>query len=116
MKAVVAHGLGNVSAVLDKVRDAREKGTSSPYHFIEVMACPGGCIAGGGQPGRISNSIREARIKGLYDDDKDLRVMRCSHDNPYIKMLYDNYLGEPLGGKAEELLHTKYVARPQYHK
>ena len=92
------------------------KAGKSPYHFIEVMACYGGCIGGGGQPGKISNEIREARMKGLYADDVSQRVLRTSYNNPYIKILYDKFLGKPLSKKAKELLHTKYVARPQYVK
>jgi len=116
IRVAVAHGLGNVSRVLDQVRLAREKGTEIPFHFIEVMACPGGCIGGGGQPGKISNDIRLARIKALYKDDLGQRALRTSYNNPYIKILYDKFLEKPLSKKARELLHTKYVARPQYVK
>ncbi|MFW6371447.1 MAG: [FeFe] hydrogenase, group A [Bacteroidota bacterium] len=116
INTVVAHGLGNVSKVMDEIRAAKEKGEETPYHFIEVMACPGGCVAGGGQPNKISDEIRDARINALYEDDQSLRVLGCSYDNPYIKILYDNYLDEPLSKKAKDLLHTKYLARPQYHK
>ncbi len=115
-RVAVAHGLGNVSKVLDEVRIAKEKGEETPYHFIEVMACPGGCIGGGGQPGTISNDIRQARMQSLYDDDVSQRALRTSYNNPYIKTLYDKYLGEPLSETSKELLHTKYVARPQYIK
>jgi NADH-quinone oxidoreductase subunit G len=116
IRVAVAHGLGNVSKVLDEIRIARDKGEKLPFHFIEVMACPGGCIGGGGQPGKISNDIRNARIKALYQDDVSQRSLRCSYNNPYIKILYDTFLDEPLSPKAKELLHTKYVARPQYIK
>jgi NADP-reducing hydrogenase subunit HndD len=80
------------------------------------MACPGGCIGGGGQPGMISNDVRMARINSLYEDDVDQRALRISYNNPYIKILYDNYLGKPLSEKSKELLHTHYVSRPQYVK
>ncbi|HBH22141.1 MAG TPA: ferredoxin [Cytophagales bacterium] len=116
IRVAVAHGLGNVSRVLDEVRSAKEKGEETPYHFIEVMACPGGCIGGGGQPGKISNQIRMARIDALYEDDKEQRSLRTSYNNPYIKILYDKFLGKPLSKKSKELLHTKYIARPQYVK
>jgi iron-only hydrogenase group A len=116
IRVAVAHGLGNVTRVMDEVRAALEKGEETPYHFIEVMACPGGCIGGGGQPGMISNKIRTARINALYADDVNQRALRISYNNPYIKILYDKFLGKPLGKKAKELLHTKYVARPQYVK
>ena len=113
VRVAVAHGMANVDAVLDKVRAARERGEDTPYHFIEVMACPGGCIGGGGQPYGISNEVRRKRMEGLYQDDHD-RAIRCSHDNPSIKQLYSEYLGEPLGEKAEKLLHTHYKPRKTY--
>jgi NADH-quinone oxidoreductase subunit G len=116
IRVAVAHGLGNVSRLLDEVRAARENGKETPFHFIEVMACPGGCIGGGGQPGMISNEIREARIRALYADDVSQRALRTSYNNPYVKILYDRFLDKPLSKKAKELLHTKYVARPQYVK
>jgi NADH-quinone oxidoreductase subunit G len=116
IRVAVAHGLGNVSKVLDEVRIAKEKGTELPYHFIEVMACPGGCIGGGGQPGMITDDIRKSRIQALYHDDLNQRALRCSYNNPYIKILYERYLDEPLSQRSKELLHTKYVARPQYVK
>jgi iron-only hydrogenase group A len=116
IRVAVAHGLSNVSRVLDEVRAAKEKGEETPFHFIEVMACPGGCIGGGGQPGMISNDVRMARINSLYEDDVDQRALRISYNNPYIKILYDNYLGKPLSEKSKELLHTHYVSRPQYVK
>ncbi|MBF0252317.1 MAG: iron hydrogenase small subunit [Candidatus Omnitrophica bacterium] len=115
IKIAVAHGLGNVEYVLNKIKKAKEAGEELPYHFVEVMACPGGCIGGGGQPYGIQDEIRKARAKGLYEDDKNSEI-RCSHDNPYIKKLYDEYLGKPLGEKAHHLLHTKYVPRPEYRK
>jgi NADH-quinone oxidoreductase subunit G len=116
VRVAVAHGLGNVSRVLDEVRIAKEKGEETPYHFIEVMACPGGCIGGGGQPGKISNEVRLARIEALYADDIEQRSLRTSYNNPYIKILYDKFLKKPMSEKSKELLHTKYVARPQYVK
>jgi len=115
IKIAVAHGLGNVEYVLNKIKEAKEAGKELPYHFVEVMACPGGCIGGGGQPYGINDDVRKARAKGLYDDDQN-SVFRCSHDNPFIKQLYAEYLGEPLGEKAHHLLHTKYVPRPEYRK
>lgn len=116
IRVAVAHGLGNVSQILDEVREAKRKNRETPYHFIEVMACPGGCIGGGGQPYKISNEIRAARINGLYEDDKAQRSLRASYNNPYVKILYEEFLDEPLSPKARELLHTNYVARPQYVK
>lgn len=115
VKVAVAHGLGNVEELLDKIREAKEKKLELPYHFIEVMACPGGCVGGGGQPYGINNDIREKRAKGLYKDDRESGI-RCSHDNPYVIKLYEEFLGEPLGHLSEQLLHTKYKPRPMYTK
>ena len=115
LKVAVAHGLGNVKYVMNKVRDAREKGEEPPYHFIEVMACPGGCIGGGGQPRNISDKVRKLRINGLYIDDSKCEYKNC-HDNPQIKQLYADFLGEPGGEKSENLLHTYYKHRKEYKK
>lgn len=115
VRIAVAHGLGNVETVLSHVRKALENGTEPPYHFIEVMACPGGCIGGGGQPYGVTNGIREKRTQGLYEEDKALQV-RCSHENYFIKTLYDEFLGKPLSEKSHELLHTHYIPRPSYLK
>ncbi|OGW81492.1 MAG: ferredoxin [Omnitrophica bacterium RIFCSPLOWO2_12_FULL_44_17] len=115
IKLAIAHGLSNVEYVLNKVRKAKEKGEPLPYHFIEVMACPGGCIGGGGQPYMVKDSVRIARTKGLYADDEKSKI-RCSHDNPFVQKLYNEFLGKPLGKKSHELLHTEYKGRPQYRK
>ena len=90
----------------------------SPYHFVEVMGCPGGCITGGGQPrpagaGMGIRAVREARMKGLYAEDAG-KKRRKSHENPFIAKLYEEFLGEPLGHRSHELLHTRYVARGRY--
>lgn len=113
VRVAVAHGMANVGKVLDKVRHAAERGEESPYHFIEVMACPGGCIGGGGQPYGISDAVRHQRIKGLYADDES-RTLRFSHDNPAIQRLYSDFLGAPLSDKAKKLLHTTYQPRKVY--
>lgn len=115
VRVAVAHGLGHVSEVLDRVRKAREQGQEPPYHFIEVMACPGGCIGGGGQPYGVDNERRKQRIAGLYQDDRD-RKIRCSHENPEVIRLYKDFLGKPLGPRAHQLLHTRYTPRPQYKR
>ena len=86
-----------------------------PYHFIEVMACPGGCVGGGGQPYMVTDELRIKRAEALYEHDNKKEV-RCSHQNPYIKRLYKEFLGKPLSEKSEKLLHTKYKARPVYVK
>ncbi|HVU34896.1 MAG TPA: NADH-dependent [FeFe] hydrogenase, group A6 [Opitutaceae bacterium] len=115
VRVAVAHGLANVEQVLDRVRQAREAGTETPYHFIEVMACPGGCIGGGGQPYGVDNERRKLRIAGLYQDDRDCAV-RYSHENPEVIRVYNEFLGKPLSQRAHELLHTRYTARPIYKR
>jgi NADH-quinone oxidoreductase subunit G len=115
VKVAVAHGLANVEYVLNRVREARKKGEEMPYHFIEVMACPGGCVGGGGQPYGVTDELRCARGEGLYADDRD-HTIRYSHENPYVKKLYKDFLGKPLGEMSHRLLHTKYSARPEYRR
>lgn len=115
VRVAVAHGLGNVEKLLLEIRAAREAGKEPPYHFIEVMACPGGCVGGGGQPYGVTNDIRHARARGLYDTDSSM-TLRFSHENPAVLKVYEDYLGEPLGPRAHELLHVHYHARPAYQK
>jgi iron-only hydrogenase group A len=115
VRIAIAHGLSNVEQVVNKVRAAEESGAEMPYHFIEVMACPGGCVAGGGQPYGVTNELRVKRAAGLYKEDQ-AALWRCSHQNPYIKQLYTEFLGEAGGHKSEEILHTHYVARPEYKR
>jgi NADH-quinone oxidoreductase subunit G len=115
VRVAVAHGLANVETVLDRVRTARNAGDDPPYHFIEVMACPGGCIGGGGQPYGVNDERRKQRIAGIYQDDRDAAV-RCSYENPEVARLYQDFLGAPLGKRARELLHTRYTARPLYQR
>lgn len=110
IKVAVASGLANARTLLDKVKSGEAE-----YHFIEIMGCPGGCVNGGGQPqqpGYIRNTvdIRAERAKVLYDYDKKSSI-RKSHENPEIKKLYEEYLGEPGSEKAHHLLHTTYVKR-----
>lgn len=113
VRIAVAHTMSNIEQVLDKIRKARENGEETPYHFVEVMACRGGCIGGGGQPHGATDEIREKRIAGLYKDD-EIASVRCSHENPEIQKIYKEFLGEPLGEKAHQYLHTHYKARPVY--
>ena len=115
LRVAIAHSVSNVSKVLDKVKEAQAKGEEIPYHFIEVMACPGGCISGGGQPYGTTNAVRRKRIKGLYADDT-IQEKRMSHHNPAIKELYDNFLEKPLSEKSHTYLHTSYTPRPVYNK
>lgn len=106
IKVAIVSGLGNARDLLEKIRAG-----NTEYHFIEVMACPGGCINGGGQP--YSNNrldIIEGRMQVLYNEDKGKHI-RKSHDNPEIQRLYEEFLGEPNSHKAHELLHTHYIKR-----
>ncbi len=111
IRIAVASGLGNVVTVMNQLRDAKLKGEEPPYHFVEVMACRGGCVGGGGQPYRSTNRIRLIRAKGLYKEDESL-TRRESHNNQSIQKLYKEYLGKPNSAKAKKLLHTSYIARP----
>jgi NADH-quinone oxidoreductase subunit G len=113
IRIAVAHQMGNIAAVLDRIQEAEDKGQETPYHFVEVMACRGGCVGGGGQPYGCTDEIRSQRSAGLYTDDAQ-SAYRCSHQNPFIKQVYDEFLGEPNGHKAHELLHTAYVERQLY--
>ncbi len=115
VKVAIAHGLGNVEFVINKVREAKQKGEPVPWHFIEVMACPGGCVGGGGQPYGVTDELRIARAKGLYQEDV-AGMWRCSHDNPYIQKLYAEFLDKPLSEKSHHLLHTHYTPRPLYQR
>jgi NADH-quinone oxidoreductase subunit G/NADP-reducing hydrogenase subunit HndD len=82
----------------------------SPYHFIEVMGCPGGCISGGGQPRPTTQEIRQKRLEAIYQEDEG-KKLRKSHENPFVQALYTEFLEQPLGHKSHELLHTHYTAR-----
>lgn len=115
VKVAVAHGLHNVEELMKKISDAREKGEELPYHFIEVMACPGGCVAGGGQCYGVTDEIRKKRAEGLYSEDHDSELRLC-HENPYIKKIYSEFLDKPLSEKSHKLLHTHYKARPVYRR
>jgi len=87
----------------------------SPYHFIEVMGCPGGCISGGGQPRPTNNYVREKRLEAIYKEDEG-KQMRKSHENPAITSLYEQFLKKPLGHKSHDLLHTSYTKRGVYNE
>jgi NADH-quinone oxidoreductase subunit G len=115
VRVAVAHSISNVSRVIERVKEAQAKGEELPYHFIEVMACPGGCISGGGQPYGTTNAVRRKRIKGLYSDDTKQKL-RQSHHNTAIKELYENFLEKPLSEKSHTYLHTGYTPRPVYNK
>ncbi|MCH5188331.1 MAG: iron hydrogenase small subunit, partial [Oscillospiraceae bacterium] len=113
IRAAIAHGLGNARKLLDSI-----KAGETEVDFIEIMACPGGCVTGGGQPivssrVKMDVNVSAERAKAIYAEDASLSL-RKSHENPYIKELYSEFLGEPCGHKSHELLHTHYVARPKY--
>ncbi len=105
LKVAVAQGLSNAKVLLKQIQNG-----TSPYAFIEIMGCPGGCIGGGGQPIKSTLEVKAKRMKALYKIDADL-PLRKSHKNPDVMKLYDNYLGAPLGEKSHELLHTHYHSR-----
>jgi len=115
IRIAVAHQMGNVATVLDRIRAARDAGEETPYHFVEVMACRGGCVGGGGQPYGCTDAIRAKRGSGLYKDDEQSNY-RCSHQNHFINQIYKEFLGEPSGKKAHQYLHTSYTSRPLYVK
>jgi iron-only hydrogenase group A len=115
VRVAVAHGMVNIASVLDRIRAAKEKGEPAPYDFIEVMACRGGCVGGGGQPYGANDDIRARRARGIYRDDAGSKK-RCSHENPDIQRLYSDFLGKPLGPQSHKLLHTKYTPRPIYQR
>lgn len=104
LKVAIVHGLSNVKPLLEQIQEG-----TSPYHFIEVMACEGGCIGGGGNEPKTMKKVRE-RQRAIYEEDKKL-PLRKSHENPYVKALYEDYLKEPLSAEAHRLLHTKYYSR-----
>nr|WNF20744.1 hydrogenase [synthetic construct] len=104
LNIAVANGLGNAKKLIKQLAAGESK-----YDFIEVMACPGGCIGGGGQPRSADKQILQKRQAAMYDLD-ERAVIRRSHENPLIGALYEKFLGEPNGHKAHELLHTHYVA------
>jgi NADP-reducing hydrogenase subunit HndD len=105
LKVAVAHGLANAREVMQWVRDKKAE-----YHIIEIMACPGGCLGGGGQPIPTNPEIRMKRVQALYSEETGLEL-RKAHENPEVIQAYEEFLGEPLHGKAHELLHTHYVKR-----
>jgi len=111
LKVAVAHGLSNARKLMDIIKKQIANGGKCEYQFVEVMACPGGCVGGGGQP--LGNNIakRVKRAEGLYTEDHKAKV-RCSHHNPEVKKLYDDYLGGKANhGLAHKLLHTTYFTR-----
>jgi NADH-quinone oxidoreductase subunit G len=100
LKVAVVNGLGNAAKLLDALKKGRVS-----YHFVEVMACPGGCVGGGGQPIHENREMAATRAPWLYQQDRNMTLRFC-HENPYIQAVYRDYLGKPLSERAEELLHT----------
>ncbi len=110
LKIAVTSGLKGASELMKQIADG-----ASPYHFIEVMGCPGGCISGGGQPRPTNDEIRQKRLEAIYREDEG-KTLRKSHDNPSIKKIYEEFLIAPLGHKSHELLHTEYTKRGIYNQ
>ena len=110
VKVAVASGLANARVLMEQIKAGK-----SPYHFIEIMSCPGGCVIGGGQPIRTAEErnnvdIKATRAASIYKLDSEMKY-RKSHENPAIITLYKEYLGEPGSHKAHHILHTSYVKR-----
>lgn len=113
LRVAVIHQLANVDKVVKQIEEELKAGKEPSFHFIEIMACRGGCIGGGGQPYGITDELRKKRMAALYKDDKDCKI-RQSHNNPEIKTIYKEFLGKPLSEKSEKYLHTKYEKRELY--
>ena len=105
LNVAIAHGLVNAKRVMEKVAAGEAN-----YHFIEIMACPGGCVGGGGQPIPTNMEIRMKRSKAIYREDTGMKL-RKSHENPEVAAIYKDFLGQPLGHLSHDLLHTHYINR-----
>lgn len=105
LKVAVTSGLKGAAELLEQIKRGE-----SPYHFIEVMGCPGGCISGGGQPRPVNDAVRLKRLQAIYREDEG-KQHRKSHENQDLMKLYKEFLGQPLGHKSHEYLHTTYVQR-----
>ena len=108
LKVAIAHGLVNANKIMSMAREGK-----APYHFVEIMACPGGCIGGGGQPIPTNMEIRKKRMKAIYSEDEH-KVLRKSHENPDVIAIYKEFLDQPNSHKSHELLHTHYVERDNF--
>ena len=108
LKVAIAHGLVNANEIMRQIKN----GTGN-YHFVEIMACPGGCLGGGGQPIPTNAAIRKNRMKAIYSEDEHM-VLRKSHQNPEIIAIYKDFLGKPNSKVSHELLHTHYVERDHF--
>jgi len=110
LRIAVTSGLSGARKLMEEVAAGK-----SPFHFIEVMGCPGGCISGGGQPRPVDDAVRKKRLEAIYREDEG-KKLRKSHENPDIKRLYAEFLGSPLGHRSHELLHTHYVRRGVFNQ
>ncbi|KUO63351.1 MAG: ferredoxin [Gracilibacter sp. BRH_c7a] len=110
VKVAVTSGLSGAKVLLEQIAKGE-----SPYHFIEVMGCPGGCISGGGQPRPTTPEIRQKRLEAIYREDEG-KELRKSHENKYVTKLYEEFLKEPNGHKSHELLHTHYTKRGKFNE
>ena len=108
LKVAIAHGLVNANKIMSMARAGK-----APYHFVEIMACPGGCIGGGGQPIPTNMEIRKKRMNAIYSEDEN-KILRKSHENPDVIAIYKEFLDQPNSHKSHELLHTHYVERDNY--
>jgi iron only hydrogenase large subunit-like protein len=108
LKCAIANGLENAHQLMEAI-DSGDR----CYHFIEIMACPGGCLGGGGQPFPVDDEIRQKRMDAIYAEDLSLAI-RKSHENPEIIQIYRDFLEKPLSHKSHKLLHTTYVKRQPY--
>ncbi|GET32006.1 ferredoxin [Prolixibacter bellariivorans] len=108
LRCAIAHGLINAKTVMDAVKAGKAN-----FHFLEVMACPGGCLGGGGQPIPTNAEIRDKRAKAIYEEDA-WKPIRKSHENPEVQKIYKDFLGEPLSEVSHHLLHTKYTSRQRF--
>jgi len=110
VKVAVTSGLSGAKILMDQIQRGE-----SPYHFIEIMGCPNGCIMGGGQPRSKDPDVRLKRMRGIYDEDES-KTMRKSHENPSVNKLYEDYLEYPNSHVSHELLHTHYVKRGKFNE
>ena len=108
LKVAIAHGLVNANNVMKGIKEGK-----ASYHFIEIMACPGGCLGGGGQPIPTNADIRKNRMKAIYSEDEHMKL-RKSHENPEVVAIYNDFLGKPNSKVSHELLHTHYVERDNF--
>jgi NADH-quinone oxidoreductase subunit G/NADP-reducing hydrogenase subunit HndD len=110
VKVAVTSGLEGADILMDQIAKGE-----SPYHFIEVMGCPGGCISGGGQPRPTNDEVRRQRMKAIYREDEG-KQLRKSHLNKDVQKLYEDFLHEPNGHLSHELLHTHYTKRGRFNE